>query len=182
MTTVAEEIVPRCAALEQVAYSRVALLTGGIDRPYAYGLAMALVSKGVCLDVIGSDEVDSPEMHTTANLSFRNLWPSKASKATRLDAALRILRHYVRLIRYAAVADADLFHILWNSKVQVFDRTLLMLYYKMLGKKIALTVHNVNQARRDSKDSWLNRITLKIQYRARRSHVCSYQENEERIG
>ena len=35
----------------------------------------------------------------------------------------------------------------------------------MLGKKVALTAHNVNQARRDSKDSVLNRATLKIQYR-----------------
>jgi glycosyltransferase involved in cell wall biosynthesis len=40
-----------------------------------------------------------------------------------------------------------------------------MLYYKAQGKKIALTAHNVNQARRDAKDSFLNRITLKIQYR-----------------
>jgi len=40
-----------------------------------------------------------------------------------------------------------------------------MLYYKAAGKKIALTAHNVNQARRDAKDSWLNRATLKIQYR-----------------
>jgi beta-1,4-mannosyltransferase len=40
-----------------------------------------------------------------------------------------------------------------------------MLYYRVVGKKIALTAHNVNQARRDGKDSWLNRITLRIQYR-----------------
>jgi glycosyltransferase involved in cell wall biosynthesis len=53
---------------------------------------------------------------------------------------------------------------LWNYKLEFFDRTILMLYYKILGKKIALTAHNVNQARRDAKDSWLNRATLKIQY------------------
>jgi len=40
-----------------------------------------------------------------------------------------------------------------------------MLYYKMCGKKIAYTAHNVNQARRDGKDSLLNRVTLKMQYR-----------------
>jgi glycosyltransferase involved in cell wall biosynthesis len=40
-----------------------------------------------------------------------------------------------------------------------------MFYYKALAKKIVLTSHNVNQARRDSKDSLLNRITLRIQYR-----------------
>jgi glycosyltransferase involved in cell wall biosynthesis len=40
-----------------------------------------------------------------------------------------------------------------------------MLYYKVLGKKIALTAHNVNKEKRDSNDSLLNRLTLKIQYR-----------------
>ena len=35
----------------------VGLLTGGSDKPYAFGLAMAIVSKGVHLDIVGSDEV-----------------------------------------------------------------------------------------------------------------------------
>ncbi len=39
-----------------------------------------------------------------------------------------------------------------------------MVYYRALGKKVALTAHNVNQAKRDSRDTWLNRITLRIQY------------------
>ena len=50
--------------------SEVALLTGGIDRPYAFGLSMALASKGVSLDVIGSRELDSPEMHAISKLKF----------------------------------------------------------------------------------------------------------------
>ena len=40
-----------------------------------------------------------------------------------------------------------------------------MLYYRMMGKKIALTAHNVNQGRRDGNDSVLNRLTLRLQYR-----------------
>jgi glycosyltransferase involved in cell wall biosynthesis len=35
----------------------------------------------------------------------------------------------------------------------------------MLGKKITLTAHNVNQGKRDSNDSLLNRLTLRAQYR-----------------
>jgi hypothetical protein len=38
----------------------VGLLTGGSDKAYAFGLTMALISRGVCLDFIGSDELDSP--------------------------------------------------------------------------------------------------------------------------
>jgi D-inositol-3-phosphate glycosyltransferase len=158
------------AALLEAGISRLpelaaALLTGGIDRPYAFGLAMALVSKGVCLEVIGGDAVDSPEMHTCRGLRFFDLLRTQVRGETRTGKIVRILKNYARLIRYAAVAQPAVFHILWNPKVEFFDRTLLMFYYKLLGKKVALTVHNVNQARRDGKDSLLNRVTLRIQYR-----------------
>jgi glycosyltransferase involved in cell wall biosynthesis len=143
---------------------KAALLTGGFDRPYAFGLAMALATKGVSVDVIGSDEVDSPELHTTPRLSFLNLEGSK--RDTGLAAKIsRILSYYARLLGYAATAEPKIFHILWNNKFQFLDRTLLMLYYKAHGRKIALTVHNVNAGKRDSNDSWLNRLTLRAQYR-----------------
>ena len=164
MITFAEDIAARPPQLEQPTALKMALLTGGVDRPYAFGLAMALAERNVQIDMIGSDAIDSPEMHTTANLEFFNLWPGRSSKTTPISKVWRTARHYFSLIGYAAGARPRVFHILWNSKVQLFDRTLLMLYYKALGKKIALTAHNVNQARRDSRDTWLNRITLKIQY------------------
>jgi D-inositol-3-phosphate glycosyltransferase len=143
----------------------VGLLTGCQDRPYAFGLAMALVSKGAHVDVIGSDEIDSPELHTTPNLRFHNFRGNQKNTANFAMKSAKLLLYYARLIRYAARSNPKILHILWNNKIEFFDRTILMLYYKVLGKKVALTAHNVNQARRDLKDSWLNRTTLKIQYR-----------------
>jgi len=144
---------------------QVGLLTGGFDRPYAFGIATALASKGVSLDVIGSDEVDSPEMHTTPKLNFLNIQGDPRETVGLVKKLLRILQFYVRLIGYAARSKAKVFHILWNNKVHLFDRTLLMLYYKLLGKKIVFTAHNVNAGRRDGNDSALNRWSLKVQYR-----------------
>jgi D-inositol-3-phosphate glycosyltransferase len=143
----------------------VGLLTGCQDRPYAFGLAMALISKGVHLDIIGSDEIDSPELHTTPNLRFLNFRGSQRNNANFAEKLSKLLIYYAKLIRYPARSKPKALHILWNNKFEFFDRTILMLYYKLLGKKVALTAHNVNQARRDSKDSLLNRATLKIQYR-----------------
>ena len=40
-----------------------------------------------------------------------------------------------------------------------------MLYYRLLGKRIVLTAHNVNAGKRDANDSLRNRLSLKIQYR-----------------
>jgi D-inositol-3-phosphate glycosyltransferase len=142
----------------------VGLLTGGCDKPYAFGLAMELISKGVCLDFIGSDELDSPELHRSPNLRFLNLRGSQRQDATLATKIWRILIYYASLLRYAYVAGPKIFHILWNNKFQLFDRTLLMLYYKLLGKKITFTAHNVNAGTRDLNDSLLNRLTLRAQY------------------
>jgi D-inositol-3-phosphate glycosyltransferase len=153
------EAVPATSELE------VGLLTGCQDRPYAFGLAMALISKGTQVDVVGSDEIDSPELHSTPKLRFLNFRGSQKQNANALEKLSKLLVYYAKLIRYAARSKPKILHILWNNKFEFFDRTILMLYYKARGKKVALTAHNVNQARRDAKDSLLNRITLKIQYR-----------------
>jgi D-inositol-3-phosphate glycosyltransferase len=143
---------------------QVALLTGGGDHPYVYGLSTALIAKGTALDVIGSDALDFPEFHGKPKVTFRNLRGNQRPDAGFVTKATRVLRYYARLIRYAATAKPTIFHILWNNKFEYFDRTVLMLYYKALGKKIVFTAHNVNAGVRDSNDSRLNRLTLRIQY------------------
>jgi glycosyltransferase involved in cell wall biosynthesis len=143
----------------------VALLTGGGDRPYAFGLATELIAKGAALDLIASDELDCPDFHGVPGVNFLNLRGDQRSDANLVKKMTRVLLYYAKLIRYAATAEPKIFHILWNNKFLFFDRTLLTLYYKLLGKKIVLTLHNVNAGRRDSTDSSLNRITLRIQYR-----------------
>jgi glycosyltransferase involved in cell wall biosynthesis len=143
----------------------VGLLTGGRDRPYVFGLTMALISSGVRLEVIGSAGVDSPEMHSDPRLKFLDFYDGWWNQANLIGKACGVLWHYVRLICYAAIATPRIFHILWNDRLQFFDRTLLMLYYKLLRKKIVFTAHNVNSGKRDLNDSFLNRLTLRIQYR-----------------
>lgn len=157
---------PRATAPMSPTEIEIGLLTGCQDRPYAFGLAMALAPKGVSVDVIGGDEVNSPEFHATPRLKFLNLGGRQQQKnASVAQKLLRVAKYYARLIRYAAAAKPRILHILWHNKFEYFDRTLLLFYYKAKGKKIAFTAHNVNQARRDSNDSVLNRVTLRIQYR-----------------
>ena len=142
----------------------VALLTGGGDRPYAFGLATSLMSEGVTLDLVGSDDLDCKEFRCNPRVNFLNLRGNQEPDAGVASKVLRLSRYYARLIRYAATAGPRIFHILWNNKFEFFDRTLLMLYYRFLRKAIVLTLHNVNTYRRDAKDTVLNRATLRIQY------------------
>ena len=145
--------------------NRVGLLTGGDDKPYALGLASALLAQGVSLDFIGSDTVDGPVLHDNPRVNFLNLRGSQREDVGFARKLLRVLAYYGSLIRYAAGARAPIFHILWNNKFEWFDRTVLMLYYRLVGKKLVMTVHNVNAAKRDSRDNLANRITLRAQYR-----------------
>ncbi len=148
----------------RLAILEVALLTGGGDKPYALGMATALTSVGIRVDFIGSDDLNVSEVVSNSRVNFLNLRGDQRAEASPMAKALRVLSYYVRLIRYAATAKPKLFHILWNNKFQFLDCTLLMLYYRLLGKKIVFTAHNVNAGKRDLNDSWLNRHSLKIQY------------------
>jgi D-inositol-3-phosphate glycosyltransferase len=143
----------------------VVLFTGGRDRPYALGLVKALLSHGVSLQVVRGDELDNAELPASSRLKSLNICANSQPSVSYLWRAWRLLVYYVRVIAYAAVAEPKIFHILWNGKFEYFDRTLLALYFKLLGKKIVFTAHNVNAGKRDSNDSLLNRMTLRIQYR-----------------
>jgi D-inositol-3-phosphate glycosyltransferase len=143
----------------------VALLTGGSDRPYVFGLVTELISKRVVLDLIGSDELDFSEFRDESKVRFFNLRGNQHSNAGVATKVLRVCMYYARLMRYAATAQPRIFHILWNNTFELFDRTILMLYYKLLNKRIILTAHNINRDKRDSKDTFLNRFTLGFQYR-----------------
>jgi glycosyltransferase involved in cell wall biosynthesis len=142
----------------------IALLTGGDDKPYVLGLAEALTLAGVAIDVIGSDDLTVPELLANPRVGFLNLRGDQSSDAGLARKIKRILTYYWRLICYTATGQPKLFHILWNNKFELFDRTFLMLYYKLMGKRVVLTAHNVNRRKRDGTDSWLNRLSLRIQY------------------
>src|SRR5439155_24480732 len=151
----------------------------GQDGHYAYGLAMALAGEGVYLDFMGSDELDSPELHASPRLRFLNLQGGHGTDESLARKMLRVLLYYTRLVWYAALAKPKIFHVLWNNKFELFDRTLLMPYYKLLGKKIAFTAHNINIGQRDSADTLLNRLTLRIQYRLA-DHIFVHTERMNR--
>jgi glycosyltransferase involved in cell wall biosynthesis len=153
----------------------VSLLTGGGDKPYVYGLTKTLSSIGVRVDLIGSDELDEPDLRNTWGVNFLNLRGEQRHNASFLAKIIRVSAYYFRLFRYAATAKPKVFHILWNNKFEYFDRTLLMMYYKVLGKAIVFTAHNINRKRRDSADSVLNRLTLRTQYRLS-DHVFVHTE------
>ncbi len=158
---------------------QVALLTGGGDKPYALGLASALINQGIRTDFIGSDEVDAPELHGTPLVHFLNLRGDNSADANFLKKSLRVLVYYSRLLGYAMSARPRIFHLLWHNKFLFIDRTVVMWFYKLLGKRLVFTAHNVNAGKRDGNDSVWNRISLRSQYRLA-DHIFVHTERMKR--
>jgi D-inositol-3-phosphate glycosyltransferase len=150
---------------KRISSTKVTLFTGGIDRHYACALGKAIASSGIALDVVSSPEMGSCEMRNLDNVRFLALYATQRQNQNLFRKLGSRIAVYVRIICYAASSSPQIFHILWNYKFPYFDRTLLLLYYKLLGKKLVFTAHNVNAAERDGVDSLLNRLTLRIQYR-----------------
>ena len=72
---------------------RIALLTGGDDKPYVLGLADALTSEGISFDLIGSDDLEVPELLRNRRINFRNLREDQRPDASLKSKAFRILRN-----------------------------------------------------------------------------------------
>jgi glycosyltransferase involved in cell wall biosynthesis len=153
----------------------VSLLTGGSDRPYVLGFVPALTANGISFDLIGADDLHVPELLNNSLVTFLNLRGDQSENASFRKKAIRILAYYCRLVRYAVAARPPIFHILWNNRFELIDRVLLMVHYRLLGRKIVLTAHNVNIRKRDGCDTWLNRFSLRIQYQLA-NHILVHTE------
>ncbi len=77
---------------------------------------------------------DLPAFQGNSHAHFYNLHGSQKSEsiARKIGAIVGL---YARLVRYALTAKPKIFHILWNNKLPVFDRTLLMLVYKLAQRE-----------------------------------------------
>ena len=149
---------------------KVSLLTGGGDPTYALPLCSVLTSRGVHVDFIAGDAMANAEAVRVENCKYYNLRGDQNPHVAVSTKVLRILMSYYKLIKYSAMTDSRLFHILWLTKIWpsrfvYFDRTILIIIYKALGIEVVHTAHNINEGERDHNDTFLNRLTLRFMYK-----------------
>jgi D-inositol-3-phosphate glycosyltransferase len=142
----------------------VSLLTGSVDPHYQWGLLSGLLSQGIAVELIGSDAMSTAEVVTRPGVKFLNFRGDQSPNASIAGKIGRVLRYYLRLVTYAARTRSKVFHIQWPNKFVYFDRTILNIYYKLVGKKLVLTAHNINDRQRDGGDTAINRFTLRMSY------------------
>ena len=138
-------------------------LTGGADKPYSLGMLEALVSKNISVDFIGNDEMSTARIVTDKRVKYFNLRGDQRPAST-IKKVIRVLKYYIRLLGYAGTTDTRLIHILWYGRLAFFNRTLLNIYFKLHGKKLVFTAHNIDEKQRDGSNSFLNRFSLRLMY------------------
>lgn len=144
---------------------KISLLTGGGEGHYQLGLLSGLLSANMEVEVIGSDKMEGAEILNDKRIRFYNLRGSQDHLVPLKQKIVRILKYYYRLIKYAARTESRIFHIQWLNKFIFFDRTLLNIYYKLLGKKLIFTAHNIDAKAREGGSSWINRSSLQFMYK-----------------
>lgn len=157
---------------------RVSLLTGGDDPNYAIPLATSLADQGIQVEFIGNDDMESSTSLKRANIHYLNLRGSQDPRAPLPSKTARVLRYYQRLISYTSSTESRLFHILWLNKFDLLDRTLMNVFYKLNRKKLVFTAHNVNTRKRDGRDTWTNRTSLRAMY-SMLDHIFVHTEHSK---
>jgi D-inositol-3-phosphate glycosyltransferase len=143
---------------------RISILNAGQQTDYLYGLVSGLVEIPTLeIEVIDSDS-SVGMFEAFHHVSLFNLRGDNISPQSMFTKMWRIGRYYIRLLYYAASTRSDIFHIQWENSIALFDRTLLNLYYKLLGKKLVFTAHNVYREARDSTATPLRWFSLKVMY------------------
>jgi len=143
---------------------KITIIHSGGESTYLFGLVNGLSKiERLTIDVIDSDR-SAGVFDDVQNVNYLNYRESLDTHVPNSQKYKRIIRYYLRLIAYAAKSNSKILHIQWLNKFFYFDCTLLNLYYKLMGKKIVYTAHNINQQKRDNKDNLFNRLALKILY------------------
>lgn len=154
---------------------KITLLNSADFKSYSLSMLEALLSKGIYVDLIGNDDLRTAEIMADEKVNFLNLRGDQTKITSMAQKAARVCKFYFRLLKYAAGTDSQLFHMQTHNKFALFDRTLLNLYYKLLGKKLVLTAHNIDAKQRDGGNNIVNRFSLKFSYRLM-DHILVHTE------
>ena len=160
---------------------KISILNAGQQTDYLYGIVSGLSEiPSLEIEVVDSDNsvgvIDTFPRTTLFNLRGDNL-----STQSLFIKAWRISKYYIRLLWYTAHTQSEIFHIQWENSISLIDRTVLILYYKLFGKKLVHTAHNIYKDARDGRATFLRWLSLKIMYHLMDCIIVHTQKMKEEL-
>jgi D-inositol-3-phosphate glycosyltransferase len=160
---------------------KISILNAGQQTDYLYGIVSGLSEiPSIEMEIVDSDSsvgVIDPFPHAT----LFNLRGDNISTQPLFVKAWTIFKYYVRLLWYTAHTRSDIFHIQWENSFSFFDRTILILYYKLFGKKLVHTAHNIYKDARDGRATFLRWISLNAMYHLMDCIIVHTQKMKEEL-
>ncbi len=148
---------------------KVTIYNGGGQADYLYGLVSGLHSSPIKkIDILDIDRSENL-FNNFAKVKFQSVYKYQKKGSSILKKGFNILRYYTLQMIHLILNKPRVIHFQWLDRFYIPDRIILPLIARLFGHKTVLTVHNVNAGKRDNKDSFYNRFTLKVLY-----HTCHH--------
>jgi len=158
----------------------ISVFNGAGQVDYMYGLVSGLAhNESDEIDVLDVD-LTSDIFLTFGNVNYYPVFRVLPRSSPLYSKAANTLRFYFLQIWFLISKKSRVVHFQWLDRFIYIDRIILPLVARLSGHRVVLTVHNINAGKRDNRDSFGNRISLKILYRlANRLIVHTAKSKEE---
>jgi len=118
------------------------------DNPhYVHSLVEALATRNTTIELIGGDEYKNYQY--SSGVRFLNLRGSQNPNVSILWKLIRVTRYYIRCLQYMFTNDVRVVHV-QRFRFGFAEGVVLVCLYRLLGKQIVYTAHNVQPKRQKS--------------------------------
>ncbi len=143
---------------------KITLVNSGGQLAYLQGLVSGLSKiKDIHINILDSSQSIGVFDHLE-NVTLYDIISINNANTTLIRKSVNVCRFYLKLFFYIARTKDKIFHVQWYGRFYVFDRIVLNSFYKICGKKIIFTAHNINKGERDGRISFFQSISLKLLY------------------
>ena len=160
---------------------RVTILNVGGNIDYLYGLVRGLAGvddlKLEIVDCYRSDLI----FDDLKNVRVFNFLGDSRETASVPYKILRQICFYARFMVYITTTRSDIFHIQWVSKFEILDRLLLVPFYRVLGKALVFTAHNVDANERVDRSSRIHKWSLRFMYSKMDAIIAHAHDSARRL-
>jgi glycosyltransferase involved in cell wall biosynthesis len=144
---------------------RITIFNGAGQVDYMYGLVSGLAQRhDDSIDVLDID-ITKDLFTPFQNVRYFKVFNKIPYNSTFIAKGKNIIRFYSLQIWYIVSHKPRVVHFQWLDRYILIDRIILPGLARMRGHKVVLTVHNINAGKRDNRDHWFNRLSLRILYK-----------------
>ncbi len=144
---------------------KITIFNGAGQVDYLYGLVSGLSQRlEDSIDVLDID-VTKDIFTPFINVKYFQVFNKIPYNSPFVAKAKNIIRFYSIQLWYIISHKPRVVHFQWLDRFIIIDRIFMPGLARLRGHKVVLTVHNINAGKRDNRDHWFNRLSLRILYK-----------------